>query len=143
MITGFPSQTKPLSEDELLCASEMMLLLKQKVGSFHAMTNTLLSQFMENFMWQKYQVAIKINPARFRKMINHIRLHNLPQLCASDKGYFMPATMEDREKYIESLRERIGAQLAVLRAAEEDMQKEKDKSRKFVPATIHQLEIFE
>ena len=94
-------------------------------------------------MWQKYQVAIKINPARFRKMINHIRLHNLPQLCASDKGYFMPATMEDREKYIESLRERIGAQLAVLRAAEEDMQKEKDKSRKFVPATIHQLEIFE
>lgn len=51
--------------------------------------------------------AYKISGPRFRQMIHYIRVNSLvPNLIASQKGYYVATTQEEVEKYIKSLEER-------------------------------------
>lgn len=62
---------------------------------------------------------IKPNPARIRKIINHIRQNDLvPCLIASSKGYYVAETEEELLDYEDSLRGRADAIMGVCESIE-------------------------
>lgn len=113
MINGFEEYTAPLSEYEKDTLLPLLVeILSHRVGADRAITNkTLVKHFREN--------GLKLSDARTRKLINHIRIHNLvPRLVASSKGYYITQSQDELEAFIMSLRGREEAIRAVRLAME-------------------------
>lgn len=108
MITGFENQTHELNEYEFTTLLPAMIrALRLKVGEENAVTSTKAIKLMKS-------AGYKINGARFRKVVNHIRLNGLVlNLVSTSRGYYVATSRSDCERYIESLGERIRSITAV------------------------------
>lgn len=104
MITGFEIETAPLTEYE---EKELLPVfiegLSNKKGKYNAVTSSDIIKGLK-------RRGLKVNGARVRKLINHIRTKDIiPLLCGSSKGYWIEDDQFEVERYIKSLTERIQA----------------------------------
>ncbi len=113
MIPGFEEQTEPLSDYELKTLLPVIVQgIQKKVGAKSAVTNKTI---VAGMLAQGY----KINAVKVRKLVNHIRTHDLiPCLIAKSKGYYISNDPEEVRSYIESLRGREEAIKKVRRSIE-------------------------
>ena len=104
MITNFENYTFELNNYEKdILLPKIIQGLSVRHGKAKAISNKQACNKMR-------QMGLKINPARFRKVIQYIRLNGLIQnLIASSKGYYISTNKIEREKYIDSLNERINS----------------------------------
>jgi hypothetical protein len=104
MIKGFEKETEELNEYELNVLLPVLLKhLPEKIGPDKSVTSNLIIAGLK-------KRGYKINGARLRKLINHIRRHNLiPLLIASSKGYYISIDDKDTQRFIDSLQQREDA----------------------------------
>ena len=98
MIKGFDQQTQPLSEyEENVLLPVILQGLKTKQGKKNAVTNRTIVMRLS-------VAGYKIDEARCRKLINHIRTTDiLPGLIATSGGYFLAENETELLDYEESL----------------------------------------
>lgn len=103
MIKGFSNETAPLNDYETGVLLPIFIRgLKEKVGHLNAVTNKHIVKQLRG--------TCKISEARVRKIINHIRTHDLiPGLIATSEGYFIAETEAALREYEESLQGREDA----------------------------------
>lgn len=108
MINGFEEQTHELTEyEEKTLLPPIIKGLKTKVGEQNAITSTEIVKRMK-------ELGFKLDPARLRKIINHIRVNNLIyNLLATSKGYYIATDESECRSFIESLDQRINAIISV------------------------------
>ena len=94
MIKGFSEETQPLTEYERKVILPIILEgLKTKIGKANAVTN--------KYIISRLRDGYKIDAARLRKIINHIRTNDLlPGLIATSEGYFLATTESELLEYI-------------------------------------------
>ena len=104
MITNFERETHELNGYELNKLLPIIVQgLSTKIGKEKAITNKSICKAMQS---QGY----KLHDARLRKVIHHIRAHDLiPYLIATSKGYYIATNGQEVEDYIKSLSERINS----------------------------------
>ncbi|WP_373248777.1 hypothetical protein [Bacteroides thetaiotaomicron] len=103
MIKGFDRETQPLTEYEIGVLLPLLVKgLQTKLGRENAVTNKHIVNALKG--------ACKLNEARVRKIINHIRTNDLvPGLIATSEGYFIATTEAELLEYEESLKGREDA----------------------------------
>lgn len=103
MIKGFDRETQPLTEYEVGVLLPLLIEgLQTKLGRENAVTNKHIVNALKG--------AYKLNEARVRKIINHIRTNDLvPGLIATSEGYFIATTEAELLEYEESLKGREDA----------------------------------
>ena len=108
MINGFEEQTKPLNDYELTKLVPIVAKgLKFHKGKHNAVTSEHICKCLTA---QGY----KINPARLRKVVNHIRVNNIvSNVVASSNGYWVSEDREEIKAHITSLISRARAIMAV------------------------------
>lgn len=108
MINGFEEETKPLTEEEEKLVPLFVKGLSGKIGKANAITNAQIKSTLE-------AKGIKVgDPARIRKIINHIRIRGLVKnVIASAGGYWVENDPEEIAKYKASLLQRATAILAI------------------------------
>ena len=108
MIKGFSNETSPLNDYELRVLLPVILAgLKDKQGKRNAVTNGYIIGRLK-------QQGYRIDAARLRKVINHIRTNDLiPGLIATSEGYFLAEDEHELMDYEDSLRGREEAIKAV------------------------------
>lgn len=108
MINGFEEQTHELTEYEEKTLLPLIITgLKTKVGEENIITSTEIVTKMK-------QCGYKLDQARLRKIVNHIRVNNLIyNLLASSKGYYIAIDASQCRDFIESLDQRINAIITV------------------------------
>lgn len=107
MIVGFDKETCPLTDYELGVLLPVLVRgLIPKKGHNRAVKNgDIVRALRPNY---------KITEARVRRIINHIRTHDLvPGLIATSDGYFIAETEAELIEYEESLKGREDAIRAV------------------------------
>jgi hypothetical protein len=116
MIEGFEDQTHDLNDYEMTVVLPAMVRgLQTKFGEANAITSTKAIAKMKS-------AGYKITPARFRKIINHIRIHGLIRdLISTSRGYYITTSKMEKQKYLDSLRQRIQSITAVYDAMEYQM----------------------
>ncbi len=108
MINGFEEETKPLTEEEEKLVPLFVDGLKTKIGKENAITNAEIKRRLGD---KGIEVG---DPARIRKIINHIRLNKLVKnVIASSVGYWVENDPEKIEAYKTSLLQRATAILAI------------------------------
>lgn len=118
MIKDFEIQTCRLSEEETAIATEICFILSQRLGKENIITSTRIINYIND------RSKVKINGARFRKIINFIRRNNMVEnLLATSGGYFVEHDLKKVQKYIEGLRKRGNAIIDVANSMEEQMRK--------------------
>ena len=112
MITGFEELTEPLTENEkTVYLPPIIKGLRLKIGRHNAVTNKDIVRGL------KKNLGIDISEARVRKIINHIRNHDLvPCLIATSKGYYVAETQKEVDDYIDSLKGRLEAIASVVKS---------------------------
>jgi hypothetical protein len=108
MINGFTEETKPLTDYELDVLLPILIQgLMNKKGKDKAVKNCWICRCLKG---QGY----KIDEARVRKLINHIRVHGMViGLIATNAGYYIAENAEEIDDYILSLNGREQAIKAV------------------------------
>jgi len=102
MLEGFEKFTERLTEEERKVIPTMLRFLSfAKRGG--EKTNKDISAHIEKML------HITLHPAKVRKVINYIRLHNMICLAANGKGYYVCKETEDKKRYARSLVERATA----------------------------------
>ncbi len=103
MIKGFDRETQPLTEYEIGVLLPLLVRgLQTKLGRESAVTNKHIVNALKG--------TCKLNEARVRKIINHIRTNDLvPGLIATSEGYFIATTEAELLEYEESLKGREDA----------------------------------
>lgn len=113
MISGFISETAPLTDyerNELLPV--VVAGLRNKVGREKAVTSGYICSRLR-------AAGYKVDGARLRKVINHIRLTGLVRrLIATSEGYYISNSREELSQYIHSLQGREESIRSVRRALE-------------------------
>jgi hypothetical protein len=108
MINNFEDYTGQLSEEEFTIMKVMIPAFKLRKGADNAVTSIEITEKMEQAGYKR------LNGARLRKIINYIRIHHLvPNLVASQKGYYVETDENKIRGYRESLLERANAIRAV------------------------------
>lgn len=104
MIKGFDKVTLPLNEYERdILLPIMVNSLITKIGSKKAVTNVTIVSKLRS-------IGHKISEPRVRKIINHIRTHDLIKgIIATSDGYYIAQSRQEYDDYIESLQGRISA----------------------------------
>ncbi len=112
MIDGFEQITEsitPYEKDMIVPA--LVCGLKKRVGSKYAIRNKTMCQALTARGFEK------VSEARIRKCINYIRINGLvPHLIANSHGYYVATSVEEVDKYAESLKDRATAILAMRKA---------------------------
>lgn len=109
MIEGFEDITQALTADELKLADEFVIGLRKRQGEIMAISAAQIMLAYRNR-------GVKLDGARVRKIINHIRSHGLVRnLVASHKGYYVENDPKRLAAYVQSLKQRATAILAVAR----------------------------
>lgn len=99
MIQGFEEQTEPLTEyEENKLLPPIVRGLMTKVGKEKAVTNSDIVNGLRN------NLHLSLTGARVRKIINHIRTHDIvPCLIATSNGYYIASTEQELREYEDSL----------------------------------------
>ena len=88
----------------------------QKTGRAKAVTNTSICKGLQN-------LGYKVNQARIRKVINHIRTHGIViGLIATSEGYYIADTAQEIDDYLKSLKGREDA----INSVRVSLQKQRD-----------------
>lgn len=112
MIDGFEAITESVTpyEKEMIIPA-LVSGLKKRVGARYAIRNKTICQAL------KARGYDKISEPRIRKCINYIRINGLvPHLIANSNGYYVATSVEEVDKYAESLKDRATAILAMRKA---------------------------
>lgn len=117
MIEGFIEYTAHLTDYEREMVVPFLVEgLKKRVGSTYAVRNKTMCQEL------KARGFENISESKIRKCINFIRMNGLvPHLVASQRGYYVATSIEEVERYCESLKERAMAIFAMRQALEYQM----------------------
>ena len=109
MVQGFEKYTEALTTYERdMLVPVLVAGLKRRIGAKYAIRNKEICQALTSRGYEK------LTEARVRKCINYIRVNGLvPHLVANSRGYYVATSVEEVEKYTESLRERAEAIWAV------------------------------
>ena len=113
MIQGFDSETQPLNEQEMSVIPAFVRSLLLRRGKSNAVAS---KQIIDGI---NYHCGIRLSGPRVRKIINHIRTHDLLNgeiLCANSNGYYIAADKEEAAESLNGLASRIQAQQAVFNA---------------------------
>ena len=122
MINGFDKETAPLNDEEKSLLAGFVRGLLGHVGKNNAITN---KEIQANYK----RLEIDVSDARVRKLINHVRTHNLvPCLVASSVGYYVSNDAVEIGKYIQSLDQRISA----IQAMKDSVIKQAKKTNQFI-----------
>lgn len=98
MLTGFSIETKPLTDVEKQVLPHIVKGLSTMQGSANAISN---KEIIDKIA-AKYNV--KLTDARVRKIINHIRMHDMvPGLIANGCGYYVTSNITELTQYYKSL----------------------------------------
>lgn len=118
MVNGFQEETHELTKYELETLLPAMVKgLSGKIGIEKIITS---SEAIKGLKANGY----KINPARWRKIVNHIRVNNIINfLVSSSKGYYIATKKEEIIQYIESLDQRANAIITVRDALDYQLKK--------------------
>jgi len=111
MIEGFEELTQPLNDYERDTLLPLIVWgLRLKTGSDKVIAgSTIVSRMRDK--------GYKLDGPRLRKIINHIRLHNLiPCLVSTSKGYFVASNDREITECITSLQSRADATQAIIHA---------------------------
>ena len=108
MINGFEKETSELSEYErLILLPGMVKGLETKIGKENSIT---ASKAIQKLRLNGY----KVTPARFRKVVHHIRVNGLvPLLLATTKGYHVATSIHEAIDFVESLDQRMNSIMMV------------------------------
>lgn len=108
MVENFEEQTCELTDYEKETLLPLMVKgLLTKRGEANAVTST---EIVKKLKAEGY----KIDSARVRKLVNHIRTNNLIyNLMATSKGYYIAQSSEECRSFIRSLDQRINSIIAV------------------------------
>ena len=111
MLKGFEKQTDKLNDYEQDTLLPIMAkCLERHVGVEKAITNVEMCQKLKDR-------GYKIGEARVRKIINHIRIHDIVEcLIATSNGYYVSEDIKEILDFIDSLDGRITAIQAVKEA---------------------------
>ena len=122
MIQGFETQTAQLTDYESSVLLPVFVkCLNRHVGKGAAITNKKMREGLEA---QGYDVG---DDARVRKIINHIRNNVLVEcLIASSKGYYVTTNKREMREYIDGLKKRSDAILAIAEALTDQMERMQD-----------------
>lgn len=100
MINGFEKETHELTDEEKVLLPIIVNGLKKKIGKETAVTNKQMIVGLS-------KIGHKVQPARIRKLIHHIRITGLIDcLVATSRGYYVSKNVEELDSYIESLLQR-------------------------------------
>lgn len=103
MIKGFDNETAPLNEYEERTLLPIIANWLKQTNKLKPIINKKATMFLNN-------KGYKINEARFRKIVNAIRMRDIvPNVVATSKGYYVSSDAEEVAAYIQSLRDRAGA----------------------------------
>lgn len=103
MIKGFDNETAPLNEYEERTLLPIIANWLRQTNKLKPIINKKATIFLNN-------KGYKINEARFRKIVNAIRMRDIvPNVVATSKGYYVSSDAEEVAAYIQSLRDRAGA----------------------------------
>lgn len=103
MIKGFDNETAPLNEYEERTLLPIIANWLKQTNKLKPIINKKATIFLNN-------KGYKINEARFRKIVNAIRMRDIvPNVVATSKGYYVSSDAEEVAAYIQSLRDRAGA----------------------------------
>jgi exonuclease I len=113
MIPTFEEHTAPLTDYELKVLLPIMIQgFKTKIGIKKCVTNPEICKALK-------AKGYKISEPRVRKLVFHIRYHNLvPKLIASSKGYWIATNKEEVENWLSSVNAKIDALEETKRYAE-------------------------
>jgi uncharacterized cysteine cluster protein YcgN (CxxCxxCC family) len=104
MIAGFSIETKPLTDLE----KKMLPKIVKGLSTMHGSANAISNKEIAEKIFDKYE--IQLSDARIRKIINHIRMHNLlPGLVANGCGYYITSNINELIEYYKSLEGRESA----------------------------------
>jgi len=111
MIKGFEEQTAPLTDYELVTLLPVIVYgLKFKVGADKVIAGSQIIRSMK-------QLGYKLDGPRLRKIINHIRAHDLiPGLVSTSQGYYVATSASEIDDCIESLQGRVAATQTIIDA---------------------------
>jgi len=91
--------------------------LKSKNGKENAITNKKICEALS-------KLGYKVNGPRLRKIIHHIRVEQLiVGLCCNSNGYYVTDSLEELNKYTESLAQRIRSQQQIHKSMKRDIDK--------------------
>lgn len=101
MIEGFEKETADLTEyEESVLLPLMIKGFRNHIGADRAITNREICNKLR-------AKGYDISEVRVRKIVNHIRTHNLvPRLMATGKGYYITNEPSELIGYISSLKGR-------------------------------------
>lgn len=103
MIKGFDNETAPLNEYEERTLLPIIANWLKQTNKLRPIINKKATMYLNN-------KGYKINEARFRKIVNAIRMRDIvPNVVATSKGYYVSSDAEEVAAYIQSLRDRAGA----------------------------------
>ena len=116
MIKGFEDETKPLSLYETKSILPRLVDgLSKRIGLDLIVTN---AEMIGQLRRENYSV----NPARIRKLINHIRVKGLiKNLISTSRGYYVASKQQEVRDCITSLEQRESAIYTVRKALESQL----------------------
>ena len=121
MIKGFEEETEKLSKDEIHVTALVVELMKGHVGRSCAVS----ARHIQKLLAENHFIIIA--EARIRKIINHIRRHNMVHLLlANNVGYYVATDLADAKEYLKSLEQRIAAQQQVYNELEHQINESKE-----------------
>lgn len=98
MLPGFSIETKPLSDLEKQLLPVVVRGLSKKLGAVNAVSNKEICAGLLK------TCNVQVSEARVRKIINHIRMHNMvPGLVANGCGYYVTNSISELREYDKSL----------------------------------------
>lgn len=110
MINGFEKETAPLTDEELSLSKIIAAGINKRMKVNPASSTEICEKM------NKAYPTIKLTDVRLRKIINHLRLNGMPNICANSSGYYL-GNVKDVQEYIIGLHKRITAQEAIYKAA--------------------------
>lgn len=120
MVTGFEKETHPLTELELkVILPYMVSKLNHNVGHANRVKASKIIEKVNTMLKARGYKNRKNNPLklsgpRFRQIIHEIRLKSLvPNLIATNEGYWVATKQEEIDDYINSLKERSNSFLEI------------------------------
>lgn len=104
MLPTHEQQTHELTDKELTYIPFITSKLSLNIGKEMAVTN--------KYICRKLEInGMKVSGPRFRKIIQHIRIHGLiPCLVATSKGYYVANTKQECLEHIEMYDKRINSE---------------------------------
>ncbi len=110
MIKGFETHTKPLTDEDRHIADIIGKGLIKR-NKHNPINSTNICRRMNDAY-----PGLKLTDVKLRKIINYLRLTTLPNICATNSGYYC-GDVNDVRDYLIGLKQRINAQIAVYDSA--------------------------